>query len=163
MATLNKVFLLGRLSREVDHRGTQTGNSVCTLGVVTSRKFTVNGQEKEETCFVDVKVWGKLADNCKQYLSKGSQVMIEGRLTLDQWEDRNTGEKRQKLNVTAEAVQFIGGKRDNDESRSNGGYQRQQQSSGVDSNYAPPPQSQHQQAKADGYQQDNGVDDDIPF
>ena len=154
MATMNKVFLLGRLSREVDHRGTQTGNSVCTLGVVTSRKFTVNGQEKEETCFVDVKVWGKMADNCKQYLSKGSQVMIEGRLTLDQWEDRNTGEKRQKLSVTAEAVQFIG----------NRAQQSQQGAArpSVDEGYAPP-QSQHQQAKANGYQPDNGVDEDVPF
>ena len=151
MATLNKVFLLGRLTRDPDLRGTRSGASVCTLGLATSRKFTANGQEKEETCFVDITVFGKVAENCKQYLAKGSQVMIEGRLTLDQWEDRNSGEKRQRLTVTAEAVQFIGGKRDNDESRSNGGYQRQQQSSGVDSNYAPPQMP------------DNGVEDDIPF
>lgn len=161
MSYMNKVYLLGRLTRDVDHRGTPSGSSVCTLGVAVSRKFTVNGQEKEETCFVDVKVWGKTADVCKQHLSKGSQVLIEGRLTLDQWEDRNSGEKRQKLTVTAENVQFLGGKRDNDESRSNGGYRQQQ--SRVDSNYAPPPQREHYQAKANGYQPDNGVDEDVPF
>ena len=157
MSYMNKVYLLGRLTRDVDHRGMPSGNSVCTFGLATSRKYNQNGQEKEETCFVDVKVWGKTADICRQYLSKGSQVLIEGRLTLEQWEDRNSGEKRQKLTVTAENVQFIGNRRDDNGNR-NGGYQQQpqpQQSAArppVDNDYAPPPQIP-----------DYGVDEEVPF
>ena len=153
MSYLNKIMLLGRLTRDVDFRGTQTGNSVCTLGLAVSRKFNQNGQEKEEVCFVDVKVWGKQAENCRNYLSKGSQVLIEGRLTLDQWEDRNSGEKRQKHTVTAENVQFIGSRRDDNSNQ--GGYQ-QQQSRTVDSQYAPPEMPQ-----GDGYGDD--IDDCVPF
>lgn len=137
MSYLNKVLLLGRLSRDVDFRATQSGNNVCTLGLAVSRKYNQNGQEKEEVCFVDVKVWGKQAESCRNYLSKGSQVLIEGRLVLEQWEDRNSGEKRSKISVMAENVRFMGGKRDDDGNRNNGGYQ-QQQNRTVDSQYAPP-------------------------
>ena len=80
MASLNKVFLLGNLTRDPDLRGFPNGQSVCDLGLAVSRRFVSNGQEQEETCFVDVVVWGKVANNCRQYLSKGSQVMVEGRL-----------------------------------------------------------------------------------
>ncbi len=141
MASLNKVFLWGNLTREVDLRHTQTGDAVCEFGLAVSRKFTSNGQQQEEVCFVDISAWGKTAENCKQYLSKGSQVMVEGRLKLDQWEDRNGGGKRSKLKVQAENVQFVGSRReDNGNQNDNGGYQQQQpQSRGVDSQYAPPP------------------------
>ena len=108
MASLNKVFLLGNLTRNPDFRGLPSGQSVCTLGLAVNRRFmNNNGQEQEESCFVDVSVWGKAAQNCRQYLSKGSQVMVEGRLQLDQWEDRNGGGQRQRLRVVAEQVQFM--------------------------------------------------------
>ena len=85
MASLNKVFLLGNLVRDPDLRGLPNGQSVCELRMAVSRRYTNgSGQDVEDTCFVDVVVWGKSAKNCKQYLAKGSQVMVEGRLQLDQ-------------------------------------------------------------------------------
>ena len=108
MASLNKVFLLGNLVRDPDLRGLPSGQSVCELRMAVSRRYRGNnGQDTEETCFVDVVVWGNSAKNCKQYLSKGSQVMVEGRLQLDQWEDRNGGGTRSRLRVVAEQVQFM--------------------------------------------------------
>ena len=108
MASLNKVFLLGNLVRDPDLRGLPSGQSVCELRMAVSRRYRGgNGQDVEETCFVDVVVWGNSAKNCKQYLAKGSQVMVEGRLQLDQWEDRNGGGTRSRLRVVAEQVQFM--------------------------------------------------------
>ena len=108
MASLNKVFLLGNLVRDPDLRGLPSGQSVCELRMAVSRRYRgSNGQDAEETCFVDVVVWGNSAKNCKQYLAKGSQIMVEGRLQLDQWEDRNGGGMRSRLRVIAEQVQFM--------------------------------------------------------
>ena len=138
MASLNKVFLLGNLTRNPDFRGLPSGQSVCTLGLAVNRRFiNSSGQEQEEPCYVDVSVWGKAANNCRQYLSKGSQVMIEGRLKLDSWEDRNGGGRRSKLTVVAENVQFM-----NRRSREDGG---------DNGNYGAPADSY----PADGYQQNN--------
>ena len=131
MASLNKVFLLGNLTRDPDFRGLPSGQSVCTLGLAVSRRFTNNnGQEQEETCFVDVSVWGKAANNCRQYLSKGSQVMVEGRLRFESWEDRNGGGRRSKLSVIAENVQFMN-RRSREENTDGGNYGAPQD------NYAP--------------------------
>lgn len=152
MASLNKVFLLGNLTRDPDFRNTSSGSAVCDFGLATTRRFMANGQQQEETCFVDITVWGKPAENCNKYLSKGSQVMIEGRLKFDQWEDRNGGGKRSKLIVIAEVVQFIGGKRE-------GGNQAQPEQPprrGVDSDYAPPPPMPEDQG-------DYCAENDIPF
>ena len=124
MASLNKVFLLGNLTRDPDFRGLPSGQSVCTLGLAVNRRFmNNNGQEQEESCFVDVSVWGKTAQNCRQYLSKGSQVMVEGRLRWESWEDRNGGGRRSRLSVVAENVQFMS-RRSREESNgdNNGGY-----------------------------------------
>ena len=107
MPTLNKVFLLGNLTRDPDLRGLPSGQSVCEMRMAITRRYISNGKEVDETCFVDVVVWGKSANNCKQFLTKGSQIMVEGRLQLDQWEDRNGGGQRSKLRVVAEQVQFM--------------------------------------------------------
>ena len=154
MASLNKVFLLGNLTRDPDLRGFANGQNVCDLGLAVSRRFMSNGQEQEETCFVDVVVWGKAAANCRQYLSKGSQVMIEGRLQLDSWEDRNGGGRRTKLRVVAESVQFMNRRREDAPggNQSQGSYQNNgyQQSNG---GYQQPYQNAYQ---SNGYQQPNG-------
>ena len=107
MPTLNKVFLLGNLTRDPDLRGLPSGQNVCEMRLAITRRYVSNGKEVDETCFVDVVVWGKSASNCKQFLTKGSQIMVEGRLQLDQWEDRNGGGQRSKLRVVAEQVQFM--------------------------------------------------------
>ena len=122
MASLNKVFLLGNLTRDPDFRGLPNGQSVCTLGLAVNRRFVnSSGQEQEESCFVDVAVWGKAANNCRQYLSKGSQVMVEGRLRLETWDDRNGGGRRSKLSVVAENVQFMN-RRPREENGEGGNY-----------------------------------------
>ena len=105
---MNKIILIGNLTRDPDLRSLPSGQSVCELGLAVGRRYVnSNGQEVEDTCFVDVVVWGRSAANCKQYLEKGSQVLVEGRLQLDQWEDRNGGGKRSKLRVVAEQIQFM--------------------------------------------------------
>jgi len=128
MASLNKVFLLGNLTRDPDLRSLSSGQNVCELRLAVSRRFSAgNGQEqREETCFVDVVVWGRSAANCKQYLGKGSPVLVEGRLQLDQWEDRNGGGTRSRLRVVAEQVQFVG-RRQQENGEGGGSYSYDQQ------------------------------------
>ena len=108
MATVNKVFLIGNLTRDPELRYTPNGSAVCEFGIAINRVFTSNNERKEETCFVDVNAWGRQAENCARYIQKGSSVCIEGRLHLDQWEDRETGRPRSKLKVVAERTQFLG-------------------------------------------------------
>lgn len=109
MSSLNKVFLMGNLTRDPDLKYTQSGTAICNLGLAVNRKYTSRtGEEVEEVCFVDIEVFGRQAESCKNYLQRGAPVLIEGRLRLDSWEDRNTGEKRSRLRVVGERVQFIG-------------------------------------------------------
>ena len=105
---LNRVEFAGNLTRDPELKKTNGGYSICEFGLASSRKFTPkNGAEREEVCFIEVTVFGKIADAVMQYVSKGSNIYIEGRLVLDQWDDRNDGSKRSKLKVVAESVQFI--------------------------------------------------------
>ena len=107
MASFNKVLLLGNLTREPELRYTAGGMALCEFGLAMNRRFSTNNQEREEVCFVDIVVWGKQAESCGRYLAKGAQAMIEGRLQLDQWQDKETGAKKSKLRVVAEMVQFL--------------------------------------------------------
>ena len=110
MANLNKVFLMGNLTADPELRYTPSGTAVADLRLAVNRRFTSKeGEQKEETLFVDVVVWQRQAENCSQYLSKGRSVMVEGRLKLDSWENQQ-GEKRSRLRVVAENVQFLGGR-----------------------------------------------------
>ena len=109
MASLNKVFLAGNLTRDPVVRYTPAGSAVVDLSMAINRVYTVDGVQKEETCFVDLVAWGKTAENCGQYLTKGSPILVEGGLQLDQWTGKD-GEKRSKLRVRAERVQFLGRK-----------------------------------------------------
>jgi single-strand DNA-binding protein len=110
MASLNKVFLIGNLTRDPDLRYTPGGAAVCELGLAVNRRFTTAGkEEREETCFVDIVVWGKQAESVGRYTRKGGPIFVEGRLQLDQWDDRETGKKRSKMRVVAERVQFLDG------------------------------------------------------
>ncbi|MBN2640802.1 MAG: single-stranded DNA-binding protein [Victivallales bacterium] len=108
MAALNKVLLIGNLTREPELRYTPGGAAVCEFGLAMNRKFSANGQDREETCFVDIVVWGKQAESCNRYLEKGAPAFIEGRLSYEQWQDRDTNAKRSRLRVVAERVQFLG-------------------------------------------------------
>lgn len=107
MASLNKVFLIGNLTRDPELRYTPNGTAVVNFGMAINRRFTSPvGEKKEETCFVRVVVFGKQAESCNQYLTKGRLVFVEGRLHYRSWEVE--GEKRSILDVIAERVQFLG-------------------------------------------------------
>ncbi|HEV3163336.1 MAG TPA: single-stranded DNA-binding protein [Isosphaeraceae bacterium] len=107
MADLNKVFLIGRLTQDPELRYTPNGAAVTDLRVATTRSFTTkDGDKKEDTLFIDVTVWNRQAENCCQYLKKGRQVHVEGYLRSESWETP-TGEKRTKVKVEADRVQFL--------------------------------------------------------
>lgn len=109
MASLNKVMLIGNLTRDPEVRYTPKGSAVVDLGMAINRYYTTdNGEKREETTFVDVTLWGRQAELAGQYLTKGRPVFIEGRLQLDTWDDRETGQKRSKLRVIGETMQFLG-------------------------------------------------------
>ncbi len=105
---LNKVLLMGNLTRDVEIRHTSGNSAVGNFGLAVNRRFkTQSGEQREETTFIDCEAWGRTAEVMGQYLSKGRPVFIEGRLKLDQWEDKNGGGKRSKLSVVVESFQFI--------------------------------------------------------
>ena len=105
---LNRVFLLGRLTRDPELRSLPKGGQVADLGLAINRVYsTEGGEKKEETTFVDVTLWGRQAEIAGQYLTKGRAVFIEGRLHLDAWDDRQTGQKRTRLKVICESLQFL--------------------------------------------------------
>lgn len=168
MPDLNKVMLMGNLTRDPEVRYTPKGSAVGDLSIAINRVYrTDDGQSREEVCYVDIVVWGRQAETCKEYLQKGRPIFVEGRLQLDQWE--SNGEKKSKLRVVAERIQFLGGGGQGGSSQG-GGYSRPARQSGGgeprgESHHAggapqgggynrPPSEPPHEQPPAD---------DDIPF
>lgn len=107
MANFNQVILLGNLTRDVELRHTQSGQALAKFGLAVNRKYTVNGEQKEETCFVDLTAWGRQAEVLNQYVKKGSQLFVQGRLQFSTWEGQD-GAKKSKLEVVVENFQFVG-------------------------------------------------------
>ena len=106
--SFNKVMLMGNLTRDIEIRHTGSNTAVGNFGIAVNRRYkTQSGDQREEVTFVDCEAWGRTAEVMSQYLSKGRSVFIEGRLKLDQWEDRNGGGKRSKLSVVVENFQFV--------------------------------------------------------
>jgi single-strand DNA-binding protein len=157
MANLNKVMLIGNLTRDPELRYTPSGKAVAELGLAINRIwYNEQNQKQEETTFVDVTLWARQAEIAQQYLTKGSPVYIEGRLNLDTWDDKATGQKRSKLKVVGETLQLLGSK-----GGSGGGGQSerpQQASSRPPQQRTGPPQGASA-APADDFQEE----DDIPF
>jgi single-strand DNA-binding protein len=111
MASFNKVILLGNLTRDPEVRYTPKGSAVCDLGIAVNRSYTLDsGEKREEVTFVDVVLWARLAEIAGEYLKKGRPVFIEGRLQLDTWDDKQSGQKRSKLRVIGETMQLLGGR-----------------------------------------------------
>lgn len=109
MANLNKVMLIGNVTRDPEVKYTPKGSAVTDLGIAVNRVYTPEGGEKrEETTFVDVTLWGRQAEIAGEYCKKGRSIYIEGRLQLDSWEDKTSGQKRSKLRVVGEAFQLLG-------------------------------------------------------
>jgi single-strand DNA-binding protein len=112
MADLNKVFLMGSLTFDPELRRTPSGTAVSELRLVTSRTWmSREGERREEKLFIDVTVWDRQAEVCCERLRKGSAIHVEGALKMDTWEDKSTGEKRSKIRVQAERVQFLDSRR----------------------------------------------------
>ncbi len=110
MASFNKVILMGNLTRDPELRYTPSGAPVCNFDLAMNRAYTTQaGEKKDEVCFVSVVVWGKQAESSGQYLAKGRSVLVEGHLQQRSWESPE-GQKRSKIEVVAERVQFMGGK-----------------------------------------------------
>ena len=132
----NKIILVGNLTRDIELRYSQGGMGIAKTAIATSRKFTSNGEKKEEVCFVDITFFARSAEVANQYLRKGSKILVEGRLNFDQWVDQN-GQKRSKHSVTVETMQMLDSKGDNQ----GGGYTPP---AGGNDSYTAPEQGQQQ-------------------
>ena len=125
-ASFNKVILVGNLTRDPEVRYTPKGSAVCDLGLAVNRQYSLEGGEKrEEVTFIDVVLWARLAEIAGEYLKKGRPVLIEGRLQLDTWDDKQSGQKRSKLRVIGETMQLLGSRQGgggDDEGGGGGGY-----------------------------------------
>jgi len=111
MASYNKVILCGNLTRDPELKYTPKGTAIARLGLAVNRKWkTESGEQKEEVTFVDVDAFGKTAETLAQYLKKGRPILVEGRLKLDQWDDKQSGQKRSKLGVVLESFSFMDSK-----------------------------------------------------
>ena len=123
MASFNKVILVGNLTRDPQVRYIPSGMAVADVGLAVSRSWTDKGsnQRREEVTFVDVVLWGRTAEIAGEYLAKGKQVLIEGRLQLDQWDDKETGQKRSKLRVVGETMTMLGSRQDGGGGSGSGG------------------------------------------
>ena len=110
MANYNRVILIGNLTRDPEVKYLPSGSAVADISLAINRSFTdkVTNERKDETTYVDVVLWARLAELAGEYLAKGRPVMIEGRLQLDTWDDKATGQKRSKLRVVGETMQFLG-------------------------------------------------------
>lgn len=109
MANVNKVILIGNVTRDPEVKFTPKGSAVTDVGMAINRKYTLdNGEKREETTFVEVTLWGRQAEIAGEYLKKGRPVYIEGRLQLDTWDDKQSGQKRTKLRVVGENLQLLG-------------------------------------------------------
>jgi single-strand DNA-binding protein len=129
MASFNKVIIMGNLTRDPQVRYTPNQTAVTDLGLAVNRTWYDKGsqQKREEVTFVDVTLWGRQAEVAGEYLSKGRSVLIEGRLHLDSWDDKETGQKRSKLTVVCENMTMVGGRNE----QGGGGYSGGSQGGGA--------------------------------
>ena len=162
MASLNKVFLIGNLTRDPELRVTPKGTAICQFGLAVNRQYKDDsGATRDETTFVDIEAWGKQGELVAKYLTKGSPAFVEGRLRLDQWEDKTSGQKRSRLKIVLDNVQFLG--------RPGGGGQPAAAPAGataedagpaVEPSSVPPPRPSAKPAPA---APPETVDEDVPF
>jgi single-strand DNA-binding protein len=161
MPSLNKVLLMGNLTRDPELRVTPKGTPICQFSLAINRQFKMeSGESREEVIYVDVEAWGKQGETIAKYCTKGRPLYVEGRLRLDQWEDKNTKEKRSRMKVVLEQFQFLG------DSRGGGGgggassptSEFDQTGGGSPERHSPPPRS----GGAKPASQEN-LDEDVPF
>ncbi len=158
MASYNKVLIMGNLTRDPEVRYTPKGTAVCDLAVAVNRVYTTDtGEKREEVTYLDVEVWGRQAENAGQYLAKGRPVFIEGRLRMDSWDDKQTGQKRSKIKIVSDSVTFLG-------SRGEGGRSEGGESASPATRPSRPAQRGGRQDEGSGGgAHEEILDDDIPF
>ncbi|WP_299466561.1 single-stranded DNA-binding protein [uncultured Gimesia sp.] len=159
MASFNKVILVGNLTRDPQVRYTPGGSAVAEIGLAVNRSwFDKNSNSrKEETTFVDVTLWGRTAEVASEYLTKGRSVLIEGRLHLDQWDDKESGQKRSKLKVVGENMTMLGGKGETGGGGNSGGGYASGGNAPSQGGSSGPPDSFYDDAPG------GAPDDDVPF
>jgi single-strand DNA-binding protein len=175
MASYNKVMLMGNLTRDPEVRYTPKGSAVADLALAVNRTYTAeSGERREEVTYVDIVLWSKLAELAGQYLKKGRAVFIEGRLQMDTWEDKQTGQKRSRIKVVGENMQFVdsrrdggGGEEEGGGGGGGGGYSRQQRPQGAQQGRSQQPARQQQPPANEEFNEgpitEGMEDDDIPF
>jgi single-strand DNA-binding protein len=162
MPSLNKVLLMGNLTRDPELRVTPKGTPICQFSLAINRQFKMeSGESREEVIYVDVEAWGKQGETIAKYMTKGRPLYVEGRLRLDQWEDKNTKEKRSRMKVVLEQFQFLG------DSRGGGGGGAGGPSSDIDQTgggsperHSPPPRGGGGNARPASTE---NLDEDVPF
>lgn len=165
----NKVILIGNLTRDVELRYLPSGSAVAKMGLATNRQYTQNGEKKDETCFIDITLFGRSGEVANQYLRKGSKVLIEGRLVLEQWTDQQ-GQKRSKHSVVGESMKMLDSRQQSGDQEYGGGYNQQPSYDQPDHSYAPqqpqqqqPYQNQPAQGGGNNLPEIDINEDEIPF
>jgi single-strand DNA-binding protein len=160
MASFNKVVLLGNLTRDPELKYTPKGTAVAALGLAVNRVYSNDqGEKQEETTFIDVELWGRTAEIANEYLRKGRPVLIEGRLKLDTWDDKQSGQKRSKLKVVGETMQLLGSR----EGGSSGGEYQEAPRGGSDQRSSAPPRRPAPPPQPPKDPDLDQPEDDIPF
>lgn len=162
MANLNKVMIIGNVTRDPEIKYTPKGSAVVDIGIAVNRTFTPEGGERrEETTYIDVTLWGRTAETAAEYCKKGRSVYVEGRLQLDSWEDKTSGQKRSKLRVVGENYQLL--------DRRPGGAAGSGGSGGGDEEYSERP-ARREASSGGGFSKGSNTapqppieEDDIPF
>ena len=164
MPALNKVLLMGNLTRDPELRVTPKGTSICQFSLAINRQFKMeSGETREEVTYIDIEAWGKQGETIAKYVTKGRPLFVEGRLRLDQWEDKNTKEKRSRMKVVLENFQFLGDSRGGGAGGGGGGAAGSTEP-GIDQTASPerhaPPARSSGPAKPAAAE---NLDEDVPF
>ena len=160
MPSLNKVLLMGNLTRDPELRVTPKGTPICQFSLAINRQFKMeSGETREEVIYVDVEAWGKQGETIAKYMTKGRPLYVEGRLRLDQWEDKTTKEKRSRMKVVLEQFQFLGDSRGAPGSGGAAGSSEP----GIDQTVSPERHSPPARAAAPKPAAQENLDEDVPF
>ncbi len=163
MASLNKVMLIGNVTRDPEVKYTPKGSAVTDLGLAVNRVYsTDSGEKREEVTFVDVTLWGRQAEVAGEYAKKGRPIFVEGRLQLDTWDDKQTGQKRSRLRIVGENIQLLGSRTGGQGGGGGGDYEGGGESNYSSSKPSRPSQSAPPQQRSSS-PPPQAEDDDIPF
>jgi len=155
MASVNKVMLIGNVTRDPEVKFTAKGSAVTDIGLAINRNYTLeSGEKREEVTYIDVELWGRLAEIAGEYAKKGRSLYIEGRLRMDTWEDKASGQKRSRLKVVGENLQLLGGRSDGAGRPSSGSDHESHEPSSAPARRTAPSRPSSPSTEAD---------DDIPF